>query len=84
MHLEAILTKKTIIKPRYFICMFASLTPLFTLFRVRNNFFYGGNYPHFRVEDVLRNKQFLDFSLIILNECLELNNDVKSYFLKEI
>ena len=48
--------------------------------RVRNNFFHGGKYRDLVVEDSLRNTALLNHSLLVLNECLELENDVSSYF----
>ena len=48
--------------------------------RVRNNFFHGGKYNDLVVVDSLRNTDLLRHSLIILNECLELDNVVTNHF----
>ena len=48
--------------------------------RVRNNFFHGGKYRDLVVEDSLRNTTLLNHSLIVLNECLKIDNEVSRHF----
>lgn len=48
--------------------------------RVRNNFFHGGKYRDLVVEDSLRNSTLLYHSLLVLNECLYLDNEVAGHF----
>jgi hypothetical protein len=47
---------------------------------VRNNLFHGGKYPMGPVYDTARDKQLLRHCLVLLNECLKLDQDVYFYF----
>lgn len=47
---------------------------------VRNNLFHGGKYPLKPVEDVGRNKKLLEASIIVLDQCLKLSQDLRDVF----
>ena len=51
--------------------------------KVRNNFFHGGKFPSGPVHGSERDEFLLEYSLIILKECLELNKGVKRIFEEE-
>jgi len=44
---------------------------------IRNNLFHGGKYPIDPIEEPARNKKLLESGLIILKECLKLNDEVE-------
>lgn len=48
--------------------------------RVRNNLFHGGKFPDGPVEDPARNTTLLKSCITILEECLRLDDKVRSYF----
>lgn len=47
---------------------------------VRNNLFHGGKYPTGPVYDTARDEQLLRHCLVLLNECLKLDQEVNDYF----
>lgn len=49
---------------------------------VRNNLFHGGKYPHpfGPMGDVARNRDLLEGGIIVLRQCLELSDDVRTTF----
>ena len=49
--------------------------------RVRNNLFHGGKFQDGPVAEPARNEDLLKNSLIILNSCLEIDANVKFFFL---
>ncbi len=48
--------------------------------RVRNNLFHGGKFSAEAFEDTPRQERLLRSSLIVLAECLRLDNDVRGFF----
>lgn len=48
---------------------------------VRNNLFHGGKFPSSIMTDPARDSTLIKSSITILEACLELNSEVKSYFL---
>ena len=51
---------------------------------IRNNLFHGGKFKGIYQEDISRNYILLQSAMIILNEWLDLNEDVKTLFLEDI
>jgi hypothetical protein len=52
--------------------------------RIRNNLFHGGKYPGFPIEEPSRNKDLLNHSIIILNECLQLESRISDCFFEYV
>ena len=52
----------------------------FSIRRIRTNLFHGGKFNDAFEKDVSRNNLHLEYSMIILNEWLELNSRVKESF----
>ena len=60
---------------------FFNFKELLTLVRrVRNNFFHGGKFPNGPISGSERNRALIEHSLIILQKCLDLNQEVKDRF----
>ena len=48
--------------------------------RVRNNLFHGGKFSTFPVSDRRRNAELMEYSLIVLAECLRLSDAVRAEY----
>jgi hypothetical protein len=46
----------------------------------RNNLFHGGKYPHKPITDPSRNMELIENSIIVLNEFIKLDDNVKEHF----
>jgi len=50
---------------------------------IRNNLFHGGKFPIGPITDPSRDENLMGHSIVILDYCLSLDADVKSFFLDE-
>lgn len=48
--------------------------------RVRNNLFHGGKFSTLPVSDRRRNAELMEYSLVVLHECLRLSNSVRAEY----
>lgn len=48
--------------------------------RVRNNLFHGGKFSTLPVSDRRRNAELMEYSLVVLHECLRLSNPVRAEY----
>jgi hypothetical protein len=49
---------------------------------IRNNLFHGGKFPSGPIEEPSRNLKLLKSGLVVLYECLQLNDTVREFFLE--
>ena len=48
--------------------------------RIRNNLFHGGKFSTLPVSDRRRNSELMEYSLVVLRECLRLSNPVRAEY----
>lgn len=53
---------------------------LISVRRVRNNLFHGGKFANVKAEDAGRNTNLLEHSLVVLEQCLRLSDEVRSVY----
>ena len=52
--------------------------------RVRNNLFHGGKYPYTPLPEPARDTQLLESSLIVLEACLEWDEEVRRWYMSDL